>query len=206
MSIRDSYYFSYAGIVSEAYGIYNVNISDGMQEEPLAASREINAISIKGRDQPYFQNIKKDPLKFNVSFAFEDTYDTQKLREITRWLTEQKYYQELYFTNDLGRNPEKIYYAIAVNDPILIHNSLKQGYVTMTFQCDSPYAYSPIMTSRLYKWDQVTYNDVIADFSQGDKISVITDTDGGLILNPHRTKLSDFPYNIKLTELDQLFL
>lgn len=205
MSIRDSYYFSYAGIVSETFGIYNVNINDGMQEEPLAASREINTVSIKGRDRPYFQNIKKDPLKFSVSFAFEDRYDTQKIREVTRWLTEQDYYQELFFTNDLGRNPEKIYYALVVDDPTLIHNCLKQGYVKLTFECDSPYAYSPIMTSRLYEWDQETYSSQISDFSQGDKISLIADIDGGIILNPHRTKLSDFPYDIKLTDLDRLF-
>lgn len=205
MTIRDSLYFSYAGTVSEKFGILNVNINSGMQEEPLAASREVSSISIKGRDRPYFQNITKDPLKFNVSFAFEDYYDTQKLREVTRWLTEHDYYQELYFTNAIGRSPERIFYALVVDDPTLVHNCLRQGYITLTFLCDGPYSYSPIMSSRLYQWDQTTHKNTISDFSQGEKRQLVIDGDGSLILNPHRTKWSDFPYNMKWTELDQQF-
>lgn len=205
MSIRDSLWFSYAGLFSSHFGIINVNMNDGMQEEPLTSPREINSISVKGRDRPYFQNIKKDSLKFNVSFAFEDNYDTQKLREVTRWLTEHDYYQELFFTDDIGRNPEKIYYALVVDDPTLVHNCLKQGYVKLTFECDGPNAYSPILTSRLYQWDQETYTNKSSDFSQGEKQSLIVDTDGGINLNPHRTKWSDFSYALKWTELDQQY-
>ena len=74
-------YFSYAGKKSVDFGIINVNISSGMQEEPLVASRSIEEVSIRGRDRPYFQDIKKEPLQFKVSFAFEDVWDTQKFEK-----------------------------------------------------------------------------------------------------------------------------
>ncbi|WP_019638999.1 phage tail domain-containing protein [Paenibacillus fonticola] len=204
ITIRNSLYFSYAGRVSAEFGILNVSLSGGMAEEPLASSREIYEVSVKGRDQPYFQGMEKDPLRFNVSFAFKNNWDSQKLREVTRWLTEHDYYQELFFTNDIGRDPERIYYALVVDDPTLVHNSLSQGYINLTFRCDSPYAYSPTRTSQLYKWEKNSHTNTISNFSQGDKKSMITGTDGGLILNPHRTKWSDFSYDMKWTELDQL--
>ncbi|QWU14457.1 Phage tail protein [Paenibacillus sophorae] len=205
MTIRDSLYFSYAGKKSVDYGIYNVNINGGMQEEPFAASREIQEEKIKGRDRPYFQSVEKQPLQFSVSFAFEDAWDTQKLREVTRWLTEHDYYQELYFTNELGVNPEKVYYALAVDDSTIVHNCLRQGYVNLTFRCDGAYAYSPITTSPLYKWRESTYSNNITDFSSGEKKSVIEDVEGNLVLNPHRTKWSDFSPTMKWYELDQLY-
>lgn len=192
MTIRDALYFSFAGKKSVDYGILNVTMSSGMYEESLAPSRSIQEVSIKGRDRPYFQGTKKDPLKFNVSFAFEDTWDTQKIREVTRWLTEQDYYQELYFTNDIGRDPERIFYALFVDDPVLVHNGIREGYVNLTVRCDSPYSYSPMFTSRLYKWDQHKYNTGIDDFNAGVKTSTIVDIDGQLILNPHRPKWSDY--------------
>ncbi|MGM1044897.1 MAG: phage tail domain-containing protein [Bacillota bacterium] len=200
--MRDSLFFSYAGKKSVDFGIINVNMSPGMQEEPLAATRSIEEVSVRGRDKPYFQGTKKEPLKFSVSFAFEDTWDTNKLREVTRWLTEHDYYQELYFTNDLGRNPERIFYALFIDDPVLVHNGLQQGYVRLNVRCDSPYSYTPMMTSRLYKWDQSKHIKNISDHSEGDKKSIITDEDGSLILNPHRPKWSDFSPGTKWSDIN----
>ncbi|MGY5342933.1 phage tail domain-containing protein [Paenibacillus glucanolyticus] len=202
MTIRDALYFSYAGKKSVDYGIINVTMSSGMYEESLAPSRSIQEVSIKGRDRPYFQGTKKDPLKFNVSFAFEDTWDTQKIREVTRWLTEQEYYQELYFTNDLGRDPERIFYALFVDDPVLVHNGIREGYVNLTVRCDSPYSYSPIFTSRLYKWDQHKYHLNVNNFNTGDKASTIVDIDDQLILKPHRTKWSDYASSMQWSDLN----
>ncbi|MNW50326.1 Phage tail protein [compost metagenome] len=203
MTIHDSLYFSYAGRKSVEFGILNVSINSGMVEEPLAAPRDLNEFDVKNRDRPYFQSIKKQPLKFNVSFAFEDTWDDIKLREVTRWLTNHDYYKELYFTNDIGRNPEKIYYAIVIDDPTLVHNSLKQGYINLSFRCDAPYAYSLVKTSREYIWDKSEANIAVTDFSSGEKKSVIASN--SIILNPHKTKWSDFSRTMTWAELDQLF-
>lgn len=202
ITIRDSLYFSYAGKKSVDFGIINVNVSSGMQEEPLGASRSIQEVSIRGRDRPYFQDIKKEPLQFKVSLAFEDVWDTQKIREVARWLTDHDYYQEFYFTNEIGRDPEKIYYALFVDDPILVHNGLKQGYITLTVRCDSATAYSPTMTSRLYQWDDRTITQKVTDFSLGEKKSIVLDSNGYLALNPHRPRWIDYPSPMKWYELN----
>jgi len=48
----------------------------------------------------------------------------------------------MIFSQDL----DKIYFCVLVSDPKLLHNGLMQGYCTLEFRCDSPYAYSPVYT------------------------------------------------------------
>ncbi|MGV2886799.1 phage tail domain-containing protein [Paenibacillus taichungensis] len=192
MTIRDSLHFSYAGIKSTDFGIINVNLNSGMQEEILFPSRKIVEEKVKGNDRPYFMGIETEPLQFSVSFAFEETWNTVKIREVTRWLTQHDYYQELYFASEDGLGPERIFYATVVDESKLVHNCLKQGYVDLTFRCDSPYSYSPIMTSRLYTWDYAPVESTYSDFSQGTKQATVVNTQGQLTLNPNKPKWSDF--------------
>lgn len=204
MTIRDALYFSYAGKKSVDYGIINIDLSSGMQEEALSYSRAIKKLSTKGRDTPYFQSVEKDVLKFNVSFAFEDAFDERKLREVTRWLVgDYSYYQELYFTNELGQEPEKIYYALVVNDPTLIHNSLQQGYITLTFECNSPYAYSPFITSPIYACRESSFEKQEQQFTEGQKIVLQPTETGALTLPSHRAKWSDWGQASSWQELEQ---
>jgi len=193
ITIRNSLFFSYDGKKSVDFGIINVNLSPGMLEETLAASRELREQTVRGRDKPYFEGIKKEPLRIDVSFAFEDRFNTARLREITRWLTEHSYYRPLYFTNDLGREPEKIYYAVVVDSPTLIHNGLQQGYVKLSFRCDSPYAYSPPIQSKVYDWVDSPFFRQVNDFSTNHHERTITDSRGSIILNPFRPRWIDDP-------------
>ena len=100
MTIRASEYFSFAGIYSTEFNIMNVNVDSGMQEESFVSSRQIKEIKISGRDKPYFQRIEREPLEIKVSFAFEDRFDQDKLRDVARWLCGHEYYQELYFSEN----------------------------------------------------------------------------------------------------------
>lgn len=200
--IRDSMYFSYAGKKSSDFGIINVTIGDNMMlEEPLASSREILEESIKGSTRPYFQGMKKSPLRFSVSFAFEDRFNTAKIREVARWLTEHDYYQPLYFTNDLGKEPEKIYYALVIDEPTLIHNGLQHGYITISFRCDSPYAYSPPISSRVYEWKDAPYSLKIDDFSTHTLERTTIDNSGDLILQAYAPRWSDIPAGTRWKDL-----
>ncbi|SYX84444.1 distal tail protein Dit [Paenibacillus alvei] len=196
--IRDSMYFSYAGKKSSDFGIINVTIGDNMMlEEPLASSREILEESIKGSTRPYFQGMKKSPLRFSVSFAFEDTWDTNKIREVARWLTEQDYYKELYFSSD----PERIFYAIVVDEPILVHNSLSQGYMNMTFRCDSPYSYSPTYLSPVYEWRDSIIDSTMTDFSKGTKKALKVQANGSLVLDSTIPKWNDYLPGTKWSDI-----
>ncbi|WP_431785774.1 phage tail domain-containing protein [Paenibacillus lactis] len=186
-------YFSYDGKKSADFGIFNVNLNSGMQEESLAATRDLREQTVRGRDKPYFEEITKQPLKFDVSFAFEDRFNTAKLREVTRWLTEHDYYRPLYFTNDLGKEPEKIYYAIVVDSPTLVHNSLQQGYVKLSFRCDSPYAYSPTIQTKIYDWVDSPYSRQVNDFNTNQHERTVLNTGGNIVLNPHRPRWIDDP-------------
>jgi phage-related protein len=199
MTIRDSLFFSYAGKKSIDYGIYNVNMDSGMQEEVFAATSEIVEESVKGRDKPYFQRLKREPLQFSVSFAFMDTWDSDKINEVTRWLTGQEYYQELYFTDEIGMNPEKVYYALVVNEPLLVHNCLKQGYIKLTFRCDSPNAYSPTHFPSEFEWSDVHDVQTINTFNGTHTNTEVIDSK--LQLNTQKLKWADLDENLTWADL-----
>ncbi|MCG7406384.1 phage tail family protein [Paenibacillus sp. ACRRX] len=198
MTIRNAEYFTYNGISSQTFGIVNVNVSGGLLEEAFAPTRNITEFRIAGRDKPYSQTIQKEPLKFHLTFAFEEGWDTSKIREVTKWLTEVDYYKELSFSTD----PERIFYAIVVDDPTLLHNGMNEGYLTLTFRCSSPYSYSPVYTSQIYEFQDRTYEQTIDTFDKGQREGIILNAQGHLVLDPSKptwqqysppTKWSDIP-------------
>lgn len=202
MAIRDALYFSYDGKKSIDFGIMNINISSGMQEEPFAYSRSIIEESTRWRSKPYFKGIKKEPLSFTVNFAFEEKWDDEKIHEVKRWLTEQEYYKPLYFSDEEdGSDVEKIYYALCINDPTLVHNCLKEGYVSITFRCNDSYAYSPIYTSREYDWNEIPITIRKTSFNSGQRNGVVLDSNNKLVLNANKKKWSDFSSTTKWTDI-----
>jgi predicted phage tail component-like protein len=139
MAIMESIDFNYNGRYSSEFGIWNVTLSTGMYQEAFVASRSIKEIKVRGNNKPYFQGIEYEPLALKLSFAFQDTWDEEKIREVARWLM-QDYYKPLYFSD----NPDRIFYCMPIEESQLVHNGLKQGYVELTMRCDSPYTYSPV--------------------------------------------------------------
>lgn len=144
MTIRASESFTFNGVDSATFGIVNVNIDgSGLLSEPFVASRTIREVKIRGRDRPYFQGIELEPLQFELSFAFEQTWNSELIREVARWLTSPTYYAPLTFSE----RPDQLFYGLVVDSSQLIHNGLSQGYITLTVRCDAPYSYSPVYTS-----------------------------------------------------------
>ncbi|MED3792318.1 phage tail family protein [Niallia alba] len=144
--IRNSLYFEFDGISSYDYGILNVNINSGLMEEQFMANQTIVEYKVPYNDTPYYVRTDKEPLSFSVSFYFEDNWDRNKLMKVARWLN-VSYYAPLKFSDE----PDRVYYAKPVNDINIIHNGLEQGYLTLTMRCDSPYVYSPELTSGIYE-------------------------------------------------------
>jgi predicted phage tail component-like protein len=135
--IRESLYFTFAGRKSSDLGIINVAISTGSYEEPFMASRSIKEYTIRGQEKPLFQEITRESKSLQVSFYFENGWNDDLIREVARWL-DVEFYHPLTFSED----EEKVYYVLPVDSSSIIHNGLKQGYITLTFRCDSPYSYS----------------------------------------------------------------
>jgi predicted phage tail component-like protein len=140
--IRESLYFTFANRKSTDFGIMNVSILSGLYEEPLMANRSIKEIKVRGKDKLYFVEIEKQPNTLQLSFAFEETWNESLIREVTKWLN-VSYYEPLFFSEDVDR----VYYVMPVDNINIIHNGLKQGYITLNMRCDSPYAYSHINTT-----------------------------------------------------------
>ncbi|MCA1021656.1 phage tail domain-containing protein [Halobacillus litoralis] len=142
--ISESLYFTYDGINSKDVGLLNVSIDNGLFEEVLVSGRKIVEDKIDGLSRPYFKYIEHDPLEFEVHFYFEETYDTDKIRWVARWLT-QDVYKEMSFS----ANPDKRFFCLTTSPINLTHNGLEQGYVSMTFRCNTHHAYTPYIQSTI---------------------------------------------------------
>jgi phage-related protein len=129
--------FYYNGISSMEMGLVNVSVSGGLFDESFIASRKINEVKVRGNDKPYFMGIEKEPLSFDLEFAFVDPFDKELISEVAMWL-DQDYYHELYFID----NSDRRFFCILESDSSLIHNGFGQGYVKIKMRCDSPYSYS----------------------------------------------------------------
>lgn len=180
LTIRNSIYFTFDGRRSTDYSIMNVNVDGGMIEEFFGASKSINEEKIRGRSRPYFQGVEKEPLEFTVEFAFQDQWNEQLIRDVRNWLLDQDDYKPLTFAN----NPEKIYYVICIDEPRLIHTSLKNGYVKLHFRCNDSYAFSPQTRSENYIWeDEPIITEQHIDFSNGEKHGLVLDNDNHLTIS-----------------------
>lgn len=144
MTIKDQLYFTYDGISSSDYGLIHVNLDNGMFEEQFVADRTINETEVRGND-PLFHSIEESPLEFEMTIAFEDAFTDSDIDNVVLWLF-QDGYKPLYFEND----PNKIYYVTPVGDSRIIHNGLRQGYITITMRSKSSKIFSPLNTGSLY--------------------------------------------------------
>lgn len=162
MTIRQDLFFTYDGIRSTQMGLYNVSIQSGLFSEKFVADREIIEESIMGRDEPYFYGIKRQPLEFQLSFYFDNKWDDKTIEEVALWLSQDKY-KPLIFNN----HPHKIFYCLPVSDFSIIHNGIKQGYLTLTMRCKSPYIYTPEYNSPIYDFSLNTVDGM--DFTFENK-------------------------------------
>ncbi|MBX4147498.1 phage tail domain-containing protein [Paenibacillus lautus] len=146
MTISESLYFVYDGIRSDEMGLINVNMQSGMQEDLFMPEQSIKEVTIRGNDTPYFIETERRPFTLNLTFAFEDTFNDEKIQTIENWLGNKTFYKPLYFSDNL----EKWYYVLYTGESTLLHNCLKQGYVQIQMRSISPYTYSPIYESNIY--------------------------------------------------------
>ena len=188
--ISESLYFIYDGVnFYEKYNIINVHIDSGMYEESFISNRIIKETRIRG-GKTYFQEIEDENLSFSVSFAFEDSFDRDKIRAVARDL-KKSFYCPLIFSQD----PEKIYFALCTDESKLIHTGLGTGYINLNFRCNSAFSFSPIYSSPIYdlstnsidgtnielinNGDVEMYSIIEAQVINGGSFSIVNMSNGG---------------------------
>lgn len=144
-TIRDKLYFNFNGESSANYNIVHVNLDNGLFEEGFIASREIVEKTTIGNDNPIFNRLDYSPLEFELKLAFDKPYNDRIIDDIVRWLFVD-YYKPLYFYGNEG----KILYCMPVGEPLITHNGLNEGYLTVPMRSKSPFYYSPIIVSEVY--------------------------------------------------------
>jgi phage-related protein len=202
-TVKESLYFNYNGISCKTYNLMSVNVGgSGMFEETFHASRNINETKVKGNDTPLFGGIDEDPLQFELTIAFTKTYTDTDIDNVIVWLF-QDVYKPLYFED----KPSKIYYCVPVGDANIVHNGLKQGYVTVTMRCKSSRVYSPEQVTPLYdlSTNSGTYNVTIVNSGHVDiypEISITKIGAGSITF----TKNGEIFQILNLTNGEQLYV
>ena len=190
---KSSLYFTFNGENSIDYGVINCSVESGLYEEQFLPSREIITTNVRDRDEPYFQSKKLSSRILDVTLAFEDDIDSDKLRALGR-LFNQDYYCPMIFSEDL----DKIYYVMYQGNPSLFHTGIN-GYVKFQLLCKSPYIYTSEYLSEVYT---ITDSGTIEFTNSGDvdlypEMEIVKVGDGDLSI----VNLSNGGYEFKFTGL-----
>lgn len=143
-TIKEKLHFNYDGIWSSNFGIISVNVDSGMFEETFVADRELLETKVRG-GKPLFHGLDSSPLEFDMIIAFEKEFTDSDVDAVLRWLFTD-YYKPLYF---LGKE-NKIYYCMPVDSSKIVHNGLRQGYISLKMRCSSSNVYSQNILTNSY--------------------------------------------------------
>lgn len=143
--------FTYDGISSEDLGVMMVNSGTGLYKEPFLANRSIIEKNIAGRNVPLFGRVEEKPLSFPLTIFIEDWETRDDLRAIARWLNQTEYKPFWFDTN-----PDKRVWALVEGSPQLVHNGIKEGYITLNIRCKTHY----------YESQDRYYNRVVDGFAE----------------------------------------
>ena len=139
----NSKYFIYNGINSIDMGVDLVRIETGMIESRFGESRNIIEDYVQNKNKRYNFGLSKEPLTFSVTISLkEKEWTTEKKMSLIKWLFQEEY-KDFVSTDDLS----VVYKCLVVSDSIRFDNSMKLGFATLVFRCDSSHAYTPLATT-----------------------------------------------------------
>lgn len=137
-------------------GLSLVKLESGMVESPVFGSRSLIQDRNPRKDYSYFQGLKKEPLKFSLTFSLlEGLWTDEKRFQIFQWLVQNDYCK--FYTID---KPDRLYYIICTSEGNLTTNGCEQGYITMDFENLFPYPISPVYT-QTYDLSTITSSTII---------------------------------------------
>lgn len=132
-------YIIYDGVDSRNLGLIRItNSKRGTDNFTFGYNRSVISDKAAKIDNPYYYGYDSKCLEFKITFANEDgqPFNEYRRRELVRWLY-KKDYRPLVF----GENTDVVYYCMPV-DCSRLDNGLNEGYITVKFVCNSPFAYS----------------------------------------------------------------
>lgn len=124
----------------DEFGLIAVNIGGGMQEDPFGISQSIIEEKNEYKDNPYFFGVNRQPISFQINFAriYNQKWDYKTKLDFVR-LMFTPYYKELK-SEDC---PQIIYKVICIDTATKVLNGNDQGYITLHFRTDAPWAWGP---------------------------------------------------------------
>jgi len=181
MPISESISFIYDNELSSDYGVINCHVdTNGLYQEDFLSSIELKEITTRMSDKPYFIQKKHLPRTLNLTIAFTDSFDEDKLRSVRRWLS-----QEGHKPMSFESIPDTIFYCTMIDSTPLLHTG-NMGYINCIFRCSDPYKYSPSYLSDLYNLSSNPSSGTTIQFSNlGDtpcqpQISLLKVNDGDI--------------------------
>jgi phage-related protein len=166
---------TYDGVHCGELGLSLVGITtnsggSGLYQENFLSSRSIVEIEIKRRKwqrTPYFQYVQRVPIELDLVFWFRDGWGEEQLRAVGRWL-DQDYYKELVFDDK-----EMVFYALLDGQPTITHSGNNDGYITVHMRCNSPYAFSRVIESKVYDLSNNKENGTTIQFTNSGDLALL---------------------------------
>ena len=116
-----------------------VETGGGMYEEQLMSERSLNETSPKNSSYTKLHGVEEGDREFELNLAFDGSFENGQLEDIVEWLF-QDYYKPFYFEGQSDR----IMFGIIRGNSSIVHNGLKEGYLTVSVKTNSPYKYSRV--------------------------------------------------------------
>ncbi|WP_079709870.1 phage tail domain-containing protein [Paraliobacillus ryukyuensis] len=155
--------FNFGGRWSYDMGVIKVKLDNGLFEDPIVASKTIKEEKIEGRKRPYFYGVDYSPITFPLDIYFENNLSEEKIREVLRWLNTDKY--ERFYMNS---SPDRVWYAMIINDITSIHNGIRDGYMRLNMRTDNSNALTPFSSSRVHTFVNNSDGETIDFINEGD--------------------------------------
>jgi hypothetical protein len=196
--------FTFDGTTSTSKGLMIVNMDNGIRSLPYLPSQQIVEEYPNHVNKPYFYQTKRDPLTFTVSFTLvSGTWTLSKKLEIAQWLYRNEY--KTFVSDDYTGY---VFYVIATNRADFMTADLSNGYFTVEFRMNAPFAYTTAGTTTVHDLSSnptttdvvVTNSSNIADYFYPEvEIELKSTSTGFSIVN-----LSDSNRETVFTGLDLL--
>lgn len=212
------YYKNFNSPISE---LLSATLENDFYTENLIGATSILEEVVPGRDIPYFYGISREPLNFEVTFAFAEPLTKIQIKSFVEYFLQDRTYQPLAF-GDLNGRQTPIYYVIAEGDPEFEYIEIPEtfleeekrkkeeedtgisipvekkygGYFKFNFRCNAPYGFE------VYSFDNLEGGDAFTETFLG---SLPTDYYEITIENNLNRDISNYKLKNETTNTSFLF-